>query len=57
MSLILILAVLAVISGLFGFTGLYVAVSGVAKLLFYVFAALLVLSLVRNQMSKPKHHR
>ena len=38
--------ILAIIAGLFGFTGLAVAMAGVAQILFVVFLVLLVLSFI-----------
>ena len=37
--------VIALIAALFGFTGVYVAAAGIAKILFFVFLVLLILSL------------
>ena len=38
--------VIALIAAMFGFTGIYVAAAGIAKILFFVFLVLFVLSLV-----------
>jgi uncharacterized membrane protein YtjA (UPF0391 family) len=42
----LVFLIVALIAALFGFTGVYVAAAGIAKILFFVFLVLLVLSLV-----------
>ena len=44
----LIFLVIALIAGALGFTGIYVAAAGIAKLLFYVFVVLFVVSLVMH---------
>ena len=41
--------VIALIAGLLGFTGIYVAAAGIAKILFFVFLVLFVVSLVFNR--------
>lgn len=38
--------VIALIAALFGFTGIYVAAAGIAKILFFVFLVLFVISLI-----------
>ena len=42
--------VIALIAALFGFTGIYVAAAGIAKILFFVFLVLFVLSLLGGGM-------
>jgi uncharacterized membrane protein YtjA (UPF0391 family) len=42
----LVFLIIAMIAALFGFTGVYVAAAGIAKVLFFVFLVLLVLSLL-----------
>jgi len=41
----LVFLVVAIIAGIFGFTGVMLAAAGIAKLLFYVFVVLFVVSL------------
>jgi uncharacterized membrane protein YtjA (UPF0391 family) len=38
--------VIALIAAVFGFTGVYVAAAGIAKILFFVFIVLFVISLI-----------
>lgn len=42
----IVFLVIALIAGLFGFTGIYVAAAGIAKILFFVFLVLFVVSLL-----------
>ena len=44
----LIFLVIALIAAALGFTGIYVAAAGIAKLLFYVFVVLFVISLIMH---------
>ncbi len=44
----LIFLVIALVAAMLGFTGVYVAAAGIAKLLFYVFVVLFVVSLVMH---------
>ena len=44
----LIFLVIAMIAAALGFTGVYVAAAGIAKLLFYIFVVLFVVSLVMH---------
>jgi uncharacterized membrane protein YtjA (UPF0391 family) len=44
----LIFLVIALIAAALGFTGVYIAAAGIAKLLFYVFLVLFVVSLVMH---------
>lgn len=44
----LIFLVIALIAAALGFTGVYVAAAGIAKLLFYVFLVLFVVSVVMH---------
>ena len=44
----LIFLVVAIVAALLGFTGIYVAAAGIAKILFYVFLVLFVISLVMH---------
>ena len=42
----LVFFVIALIAGLFGFSSIYVAAAGIAKILFFVFLVLLIVSLL-----------
>lgn len=42
----LIFFVISIVTGLLGFTGISAAAGGIAKILFYIFVALLVLTLI-----------
>jgi uncharacterized membrane protein YtjA (UPF0391 family) len=44
--------IIALIAAVFGFTGVYVAVAGIAKILFFVFLVLFIISLVTGSMSR-----
>lgn len=44
----LIFLVIALIAAALGFTGIYVAAAGIAKLLFYIFVVLFVVSLIMH---------
>jgi uncharacterized membrane protein YtjA (UPF0391 family) len=44
--------VIALIAGVLGFTSVYVAAAGVAKILFFVFLVLFILSLVSGGFSR-----
>jgi uncharacterized membrane protein YtjA (UPF0391 family) len=48
----LIFLVIAIIAGVLGFAGIMVAAAGIAKLLFYVFVALFIISLVMGLMTR-----
>ncbi len=45
----LVFLVIALIAALFGFTGIYVAAAGIAKILFFVFLVLFLVSLVAGR--------
>jgi len=45
--------IIALIAALFGFTAVYVAAAGIAKILFFVFLVLFVLSLLTGSMRHP----
>lgn len=53
----LVFLVVALIAGLFGFTGLAVASAGIAQILFYIFVVLFVVSsivyLIRGRAPPP----
>lgn len=44
--------VVAIVAGIFGFAGVMVAAAGIAKLLFYVFLVLFVVSLAMSFVSR-----
>ena len=48
----LLFLVVAIIAGIFGFAGVMVAAAGIAKLLFYVFLVLFVISLAMSVVSR-----
>lgn len=45
--------IVALIAAVFGFTGIAVAAAGIAKLLFFVFVILFVLSLLAGIVRRP----
>jgi uncharacterized membrane protein YtjA (UPF0391 family) len=48
----LLFLVVAIVAGIFGFAGVMVAAAGIAKLLFYVFLVLFVVSLAMSVVSR-----
>ena len=48
----LLFLVVAIVAGIFGFAGVMVAAAGIAKLLFYVFLVLVVVSLAMSLVSR-----
>ncbi len=48
----LLFLVVAIVAGIFGFAGVMVAAAGIAKLLFYVFLVLFVVSLAMSLVSR-----
>jgi uncharacterized membrane protein YtjA (UPF0391 family) len=48
----LVFLIVAIIAGIFGFAGVMVAAAGIAKLLFYVFVVLFVVSLAMSVISR-----
>ena len=48
----LLFLVVAMVAGIFGFAGVMVAAAGIAKLLFYVFLVLFVVSLAMSVVSR-----
>jgi uncharacterized membrane protein YtjA (UPF0391 family) len=48
----LIFLVVAIIAGIFGFAGVMVAAAGIAKLLFYVFIILFLVSLLMSVFNR-----
>ena len=49
----LVFLVIALIAGVLGFSGVYVAAAGIAKVLFFVFLVLFVISLFAPRRSLP----
>lgn len=48
----LVFLVVAMVAALFGFSGIYVAAAGIAKILFFVFLVLFVVSLLAGGMNR-----
>jgi|HubBroStandDraft_6_1064221.scaffolds.fasta_scaffold180920_3 uncharacterized membrane protein YtjA (UPF0391 family) len=48
----LIFLVVAIVAGIFGFAGIMMAAAGIAKLLFYLFLVLFLVSLVMGLVSR-----
>lgn len=48
----LLFLVVAIVAGIFGFAGVMVAAAGIAKLLFYVFLVLFLVSLAMSLVSR-----
>ena len=46
--------IIAIIAAVFGFGGVYVAAAGIAKILFFVFLVLFVISLVAGAVRRPR---
>jgi uncharacterized membrane protein YtjA (UPF0391 family) len=44
--------IIALVAAVFGFGGIYVAAAGIAKILFFVFIVLFVISLVSGGMAR-----
>jgi uncharacterized membrane protein YtjA (UPF0391 family) len=49
----LVFLIVALVAALFGFTQIYVAAAGVAKILFFVFLVLFVISLFAGGVRRP----
>ncbi len=49
----LVFLVIALIAAFFGFTGVYVAAAGIAKVLFFVFLVLFIISLLAGGIRRP----
>ncbi len=49
---ILVFLIIAIIAGIFSFTGLMVAAAGIAKILFFIFLILFVVSLILHLMKR-----
>jgi uncharacterized membrane protein YtjA (UPF0391 family) len=52
LSLALTFLIIALVAALLGFTGIYVAAAGIAKILFVVFLVLFVISLAAGGVSR-----
>jgi uncharacterized membrane protein YtjA (UPF0391 family) len=52
LSLALTFLIIALVAALLGFTGIYIAAAGIAKILFVVFLVLFVISLAAGGMSR-----
>jgi uncharacterized membrane protein YtjA (UPF0391 family) len=46
--------IIAIIAAVFGFGGVYVAAAGIAKILFFVFLVLFVISLIAGAVRRPR---
>jgi uncharacterized membrane protein YtjA (UPF0391 family) len=49
----IVFLILALVAGLLGFTSIYVAAAGIAKILFFVFLVLFLISLVTGGVRRP----
>jgi uncharacterized membrane protein YtjA (UPF0391 family) len=49
----LVFLVIALVAGLLGFTGIYLAAAGIAKILFFIFIVLFVLGLLAGGFRRP----
>ena len=49
----IVFLLIALVAALFGFTGVYVAAAGIAKILFFVFLVLFIVSLLTGGMRRP----
>ncbi len=45
--------IIALVAALFGFTQLYIAAAGIAKVLFFIFLVLFILSLLAGSFRRP----
>lgn len=52
LSWAVIFLIIALVAAVFGFTGIYVAAAGIAKILFFVFLVLFIIGLVTGSMSR-----
>jgi uncharacterized membrane protein YtjA (UPF0391 family) len=52
LSWALLFLVIALLAGLFGFTGIYAAASGIAQILFFIFLVLFIVSLIAGGISR-----
>jgi len=49
---VIVFFVIAMIAAVFGFSGIYVAAAGIAKILFFIFLVLLVVSLLAGGLRR-----
>jgi uncharacterized membrane protein YtjA (UPF0391 family) len=49
----LVFLVIAIIAAIFGFSGIYIAAAGIAKILFFLFLVLFLVSLVMGRRIAP----
>jgi uncharacterized membrane protein YtjA (UPF0391 family) len=49
----LVFFIIALIAAAFGFGGIYVAAAGIAKILFFVFLVLFIISLIAGGIRRP----
>jgi uncharacterized membrane protein YtjA (UPF0391 family) len=52
LSWAVVFLIIALVAAVFGFTGVYVAASGIAQILFFAFLVLFIISLVAGSMSR-----
>ena len=50
----LLFFVIALIAAVFGFTGIAVAAAGIAKILFFIFVVLFIISLIFGMRARPR---
>ena len=50
----LVFFIVSIIAAVFGFTGIAVATAGIAKILFFIFLVLFVLSLISGMRRRPR---
>jgi uncharacterized membrane protein YtjA (UPF0391 family) len=48
-----IFLIIAIVAAIFGFTGVYIAAAGIAKILFFIFLVLFLVSLVMGRRAAP----
>ncbi|MGA8018727.1 MAG: DUF1328 domain-containing protein [Desulfobacterales bacterium] len=51
----LVFFIISIIAAVFGFTGIAVATAGVAKILFFIFEVLLILTLIFGMRRRPRN--
>ncbi|MGA9260440.1 MAG: DUF1328 domain-containing protein [Desulfobacterales bacterium] len=51
----LVFFIISIIAAVFGFTGIAVATAGVAKILFFIFVVLLILTLIFGMRRRPRN--
>lgn len=50
----LVLFIISIIAAVFGFTGIAVATAGIAKILFFIFLVLFIVSLIFGMRRRPQ---